>query len=55
MELILVLAIVLVKILFIDLFKVSDIVRAFRVDAFMYDEVFAVFLVSQSVGTVGTF
>ena len=49
MELIFIFAIVLVQMLFINLFEVMQIVRAFRIHAFMDDKVFAVFLVNKAV------
>lgn len=49
MELIFIFAIVLVQMLFINLFKVVQIIRAFRIHAFMDDEVLAVFLVNKTV------
>ena len=49
MELIFIFAIVLVQMLFINLFEVMQIVGAFRIHAFMDDEVFTVFLVNKTV------
>ena len=55
MEFIFVLAMILFEILFINLLKVMQIVRAFRINAFMYDEMFAIFLVRQVVRTMRAF
>ena len=49
MELIFIFAIVLVQMLFINLFKVVQIIRAFGIYTFMDDEVLAVFLVNETV------
>ena len=49
MEFIFVFTIILVHVLFINLFKVVQIIRAFRIHTFMDDEVFAVFLVNETM------
>jgi hypothetical protein len=54
MEFVLVLTIVLCKILFINLLKVAKIIRAFRVDTFMHDKVFAILLGNQGVHAMRT-
>lgn len=52
MELVFILAKGLSEMLFIDLFKVAQIVRAFGIYTFMQDEMLPVFLWNQSVTTV---
>ena len=47
MEFIFVLAIVLFQVLFINPVKVVEVVRTFRIHAFMDNKVLAVFLVNQ--------
>ena len=49
MEFIFIFAIVLVQMLFINLFEVIQIIRTFRIYTFMDDEVFTVFLVNKAV------
>ena len=49
MELIFVFTIILVQMLYINFFKVVQIIRAFRIYTFMDDEVFTVFLVNETV------
>ena len=49
MEFIFVFTIILVQMLFINLFKVVQIISAFRIHTFMKDEVFAVFLVNETM------
>ena len=44
MELVFILAIVFFQMFLVNFLQVVKIVRAFRVDTFVYDEVFAVFL-----------
>jgi hypothetical protein len=48
-EFIFIFAIVLVQMLFINLFEVIQIIRTFRIYTFMDDEVFTVFLVNKAV------
>ena len=47
-------AVVLSKILFIDLLEIVQIIRAFGIYAFMYDEVLAILLRCESMHTVRT-
>ena len=49
MEFIFVFTIILISMFFINLFKVVQIIRAFRIHTFMDEEVFAVFLVNETV------
>ena len=55
MEFIFVLAIVLFKILFINLVEVVEVVRTFWIHTFVDNKVFAVFLVNQRVIAVRAF
>ena len=48
-ELVFILAIVLIKMLFINLFEIVQIVRAFWINTFMDNKVFSVFLVNKAV------
>ena len=52
MKLVLVLAIVFSEILFIDLLEIVKIIRAFGINAFVYDEVLAILLRCESMHTV---
>ena len=54
MTFVLVLAIVFSEILFIDLLEIVQIIRAFGIYAFMYDEVLAILLGCESMHTVRT-
>ena len=54
MELVFILAIILFGVIPVHLFEVVEVVRAFRIDAFVEDEVLAAFLGNQSVPTVRT-
>ncbi len=54
MEFIFVLSVVIFQIGLINFFEVAQVVRTFRVDAFVDDEVLAVFLVNEGMGAVGT-
>ena len=47
MELIFIFAIVLIQMLFIHFLKIVEIIRAFWIYTFMYDEVLTVFLVNK--------
>ena len=53
MEFIFIFAIVLVQMLFINLFEVIQIIRTFRIYTFMDDEVFTVFLVNTGASHAG--
>ena len=55
MELVFVFTIILVQMLFINLFKVVQIIRAFGIYTFMDDEVLAVFLMNETVVTMRAF
>jgi hypothetical protein len=52
MKLIFVLNVVFLAILFINLLEIVEIIRAFRVNAFMDDEMLTVFFRSERMGTV---
>ena len=52
MELIFILAIILFEVIPIHLFEVVEVVRAFRVDTFVEDEVFPLFLWDEGVAAV---
>ena len=54
MELIFIFAIVLIKISLVNCLQVVQIVRTFRVYTFVYNEVFAVLFMNQSMGAMGT-
>ena len=49
MEFIFVFTVILVEMLFINLFKVVQIIRAFRIHTFMDDEMLAIFFVNETV------
>jgi hypothetical protein len=51
-QLIFILAVVLSQICLVNLIKFMEIVRAFRIDTLMDDEVFPVFLTGQRVGAI---
>ena len=53
MELVFVFAIVFCKVLLINLFEVAEIIGAFGIDTFMYDEVLALFLWNKGAAAVG--
>ena len=52
-EFVFVFAIVFRKVFLIDLFEVVEIIGAFGIDTFMYDEVFPLFLWNKGVAAVG--
>ena len=54
MEFILIFGVILFQIILVYLFDVVEVVRTFRIDAFMEDEVFAFFLWDEGVAAVGT-
>ena len=54
MELIFILSIVFIKVSFIDFLKVFKIVRAFRINTFVNNEIFPVFLMNKRMVTVRT-
>ena len=54
MELVFILAIVFFQMFFVNFLQIVKIVRAFRVDTFVYDEVFAILLMHQRMVTVRT-
>ena len=49
MQFVFIFTMVLIQMLFINFFKVVQIIRAFRIHTFMDDEVLAVFLVNETV------
>lgn len=51
-KLVFIFAIVFVEVFLINLFKIMKIVRAFGIDAFVEDEVLAVFLVNECIAAV---
>ena len=53
MELIFILAIILFEVILIHLFEVVEIIGAFGIHTFMYDEVLALFLWNKGVAAVG--
>ena len=52
MELIFILAIILFEVILIHLFEIVEVVRAFRIDTFVEDEVLPLFLWDEGVATV---
>ena len=54
MEFIVALTIVVTEMLFINLFEIVKIVRAFRIHALVYNKVFAIFLVFEIVRAMRT-
>ena len=54
MEFVVVLAISLIKVLFINFLKIVEIVRTFGINTFVNDEMLTIFFVNQRVGTVRT-
>ena len=54
MELIFIFAIVFFKVFLIYLLEVMQVIRTFRIDAFVYDKMLAVFFGNQCVGAVRT-
>ena len=54
MEFIFIFAIILSKIFLIHLFQVVEVVRAFRIHAYVKNEVFAFFLWDEGIATVRT-
>ena len=54
MELVLVLAIVFIKIFLINLLEIVQVIRAFGVDTFVYDEMLAVLLGNKSMSAIRT-
>ena len=54
MELIFILAIVFFEVSLIDFVQIVKVIRAFVVNTFVYDKVFAVFLGNQGIATVRT-
>ena len=54
MEFVVVLAISLIKVLFINFLKIVEIVRALGIHTFVKDEMLTVFLVNERVETVRT-
>ena len=54
MEFIFIFAIILSQVLFIHLFQVVEVIRAFRIHAFVENEVFAFFLWDEGIAAVRT-
>ena len=54
MELIFILAVVFFEVFLVYFLQIMQVIRAFVVNTFVYDKVFAVFLGDQSIAAMGT-